>query len=72
MIGGGLLRRALAETVKHGLMTRDDTAQLTAVVVQIGSRQGRDALARLEPLVAPALRSAGWARRAVLARRPRR
>jgi small ligand-binding sensory domain FIST len=71
MIGAELLRRALDEAIEHGRTTREDTAQLTAVVVQIGSRQGRDTLARLEPLLAPALRSAGWARRAVLGRRPR-
>jgi hypothetical protein len=71
MIGGELLGKALHEAVKHGQMTREDMAQLTAVVVQIGSRQGRDTLARLDPLLQPTLRSVDRAHRAVLGRRPR-
>jgi hypothetical protein len=71
MIGGELLRRALDETVKHGQMTREDVEQLAAVVAQIASRQARDTVVQLQPLVAPALRSAGWARRAALGKRPR-
>jgi hypothetical protein len=71
MTGGDLLRRALGEAVKHGQMTREDATQLTDVVTQIAGRQARDTLARLVPLLAPALRSAGWARRAALGKRPR-
>jgi hypothetical protein len=71
MIGGELLRRALDEAVKHGRMTREDVEQLADVVAQIATRQARDTLAPLEPLLAPALRSAGRVGRAALGQRPR-
>jgi hypothetical protein len=71
MIADKLLRSALGEAVKLGQMTREDATQLTDVVLQIASRQARDTLTQLEPLLAPALRSAGWAQRTALGKRPR-